>query len=51
MAQSGNGAGAAINPSNAATGGTATVSLQLTGAGIQVRTSASCTVQWLAINF
>ena len=51
MAQSGNAAQLPINTSSAATGGTVNVSLQLTGAGIQVKTSASTTVQWFAINF
>jgi hypothetical protein len=51
IAQSGNAAGAPINTSSAATGGTVNVSLQLVGAGIQVKTSASCSVSWFVMFF
>ena len=51
IAQSGNAAGTAINTSSAATGGTVNVSLQLVGAGIQVKTSASCSVSWFVMFF
>ena len=50
LAQSGNAAQTAINTSSAATGGTVNITLQWTGS-IQVKTSASTTVQWFVINF
>ena len=51
MAQCGNAAQLPINTSSASTGGTVNVSLQLTGAGIQVKTSTTCNVTWYVVNF
>ena len=51
MAQSGNASSAAINTSNATTGGVVKVSLQMSSGAIQVKTTASTTVQWFVINF
>ena len=50
-AQSGNAAQLPINISSATTGGTVNITLLLTGAGIQVKTSATSTVQWYVVNF
>jgi hypothetical protein len=51
ISQSGNAAQASINTSSASTGGTVNITLQMTSAVIQVKTSTSCTVRWFVMLF